>query len=609
MYTPFHAIKNDGQLWRIPRCACPIENKSGKIFTMQDKGLVYVCTIRQQGDVTVRQDTVQNISSSPITFQAYSPKLELPGGDYQVYTQLNGQLVESDGGWQPLVTQVQCGSPSFRACVDATPFMALWNRQANRGMVFHVLVDSTWQLTVSRHMERRSKHTVQISVNFYENRMVTLQPGQTISLPGLLFYACENKVDLDCWKLHKWFADYHPRRQYPVTYNSWLYRFDRFTPEEMLEQIPRAQDLGVEYFVIDAGWFGTKGNWTGTLGDWTETKESAMEGRLAEISQAVRDHGMKFGLWFEIERAAPASNIVKTHPEYYVPGMTHPMLNFTLPEVREYILELLEQRIRQYHIEYLKFDMNADICYLEGDESLSRYFVGYREVFRQLKQRHPEIYLECCASGGLRMDIRNAMEFDSFWMSDNMSPYHDIRIYKDSLKRLPPQVMDRFLTVTSQPDFLGVFGKEYLLSPSGVSWSSLTYLKPSWVEGMLVGAPIGLSCDLTRFSPELHGKIKDLIAQMKENREFWMKAQTRILCDTEHELVLQHADEALQQIHIMVYSGFYRQAFVPVYPVVDENATYTDGEKTYTGKELATGGLMIDTVLPDHMNRIILRKV
>ena len=96
MYTPFHAIENDGQLWRIPRCACPIENKDGKIFTMQDKGLAYICTIRQQGDVTVRQDTVQNISSSPITFQAYSPKLDLPGGDYQVYTQLNGQLVEGE---------------------------------------------------------------------------------------------------------------------------------------------------------------------------------------------------------------------------------------------------------------------------------------------------------------------------------------------------------------------------------------------------------------------------------------------------------------------------------------------------------------------------------
>lgn len=609
MYTPFETIENDRQLWSIPRAAQPVENKDGKFFRMETNGLEYVCTIEQQGHVTIRQDTVRNMTNSPITFQAYSPKLDFPGGDYQVYTQHNAHLIESTGDWQKLVTRIQCGSPSSRACTDATPFMVLWNDQCSRGVVFHVLVDSTWQLTASRHMERRSKHTVQVSVNFYENCMVTLQPGETIHLPGLLFYECENKVDTDCWKLHKWFADYHPRRQYPATYNTWLYKFDRFTPEQVLSQIPVAQDLGIEYFVIDAGWFGTKGDWTNTLGDWEETKESAMEGRLAEISQAIRDHGMKFGLWFEIERAAPVSKIVQEHPEFFVPGMTFPMLNFTLPQAREYILNLIEERIAQYHIEYLKFDMNVDIRTVEGDESLSRYFAGYRQLFKELKTRRPEVYLECCASGGMRMDIRNSIEFDSFWMTDNMSPYHSIRIFKDSVRRLPPQVMDRFLTVVSQPDFLDVMHKDYLLAPAGVSWSSTTYIKPSWVEGMLVGAPIGLSCDLTMFSQELRQQVKTIIAQMKENRDFWMKAQTRILCDSEEELVLQHSDKDFTQVHIMSYSGFYRQSFVPVYPVVDEDATYTDGEKTYTGKQLRTQGLTVDTVLPDYMNRIILRKI
>ena len=390
MYTPFKSIENDRQLWVIPRAAQPIEKLDSTTFRLEEKGLAYVCAVTQQGHVMLRQDKVTNLTDAPITFQPYSPKLDLPGGEYEVYTQYNGQLVESTGSWQPLVTRVQCGSPSFRACADATPFMAVWNNQANRGLAIHVLVDSTWQLTVSRHMERRSKHTVQVSVNFYENRLVTLQPGETLSLPGLLFYSCKNKVDLDCWKLHRWFADYHPRRQYPAVYNTWLYRFDRFTPEDIKQQIPVAAELGIEYFVIDAGWFGTKGNWSGTLGDWEESPESAMEGRLAEISQAIRDQGMKFGLWFEIERAAPTSKIVQTHPEYFVPGMTFPMLNFTLPQVQQYILELLEQRIAQYHIEYLKFDMNADLCYVEGDESLSRYFAGYRQVFRQLKERRSE---------------------------------------------------------------------------------------------------------------------------------------------------------------------------------------------------------------------------
>ena len=42
MYTPFERIENDSQLWSLPRAAQPVENKDGKYFRMETKGLEYV---------------------------------------------------------------------------------------------------------------------------------------------------------------------------------------------------------------------------------------------------------------------------------------------------------------------------------------------------------------------------------------------------------------------------------------------------------------------------------------------------------------------------------------------------------------------------------------
>lgn len=613
MYTPFEAITQGKSLWNFHTPNQDVENEDGRYFRMELGGLEYTCNIEKQGAVSVRQDKIRNISDGPLTFQPGNAKFDFPGGEYQVYTQYNAQLSESTGQWQSLVTEIRACCTSFRTSRGAAPFMVLWSDQANRGVVFHVLADSTWQITASRFAARSGMHTVQVAVNFYDNKPVTLQPGETVSLPGILFYNCRNKLDMDAWKLHRWCNTYHPRQEYPVTYNTWLYRFDHFTPENILSQVPVAAELGFEYFVVDAGWFGTKGKWFPTVGDWEETADSAMEGRLSDVSQAVRDHGMKFGLWFEIERAAKECKAVAENPDFYTPGLTYPMFNFGKPEVRQHVLDLLDKKIKQYHIGYIKFDLNAELTTIEGDETLSRYFEGYRAFLVALKMMHPQVYLECCASGGMRFDLNNIFYFGSFWLSDNQSPYHTMRIFKDSVRRLPPQVIERWLTITSLRDFRPKYTEPYymdkILATHDSTWSTLISVRPSWVEGMMIGAPIGFSCDLTSFTDELKQQVKNLIAEVKENREYWMHAECRILCDTDFELVLEHTDENFNEIHLMLYTDHRRTTQVPVFPAVDVTATYTDGENTYLGSDLDENGLMMDTVGTMYMKRIVLKKI
>ena len=253
MYTPFEAITKGNQLWSLQGADLEILNEDGEYFRLERQGLEYTCFLEAQDGVTVRRDRITNISDEPITFQPSNVKFDFPGGEYQVYTQFNAQLTESSGSWQELVTEVRACCTSFRTSRGAAPFMVLWSEHANRGVVFHILADSTWQITASRYASGGGgMHAVEVLVNFYENRPVTLQPGESIKPPSVLFYNCRNKLDMDAWKLHRWCNTYHPRQEYPITYNTWLYRFDHFTPEDILSQVPVAAELGFEYFVVDA---------------------------------------------------------------------------------------------------------------------------------------------------------------------------------------------------------------------------------------------------------------------------------------------------------------------------------------------------------------------
>ena len=124
-----------------------------------------------------------------------------------------------------------------------------------------------------------------------------LKPGEQVALPEVVSYDFTNKTDLDCHKLHAWWHANYPCRVMPTLYNTWLCRFDKLDFDFVMKQVKKAGELGLEYFVIDAGWFGPKADWGSTRGDWKERPDGWLGGRLAEIAQAVKASGMKFGLW------------------------------------------------------------------------------------------------------------------------------------------------------------------------------------------------------------------------------------------------------------------------------------------------------------------------
>ena len=80
------------------------------------------------------------------------------------------------------------------------------------------------------------------------------------------------------------------------------------TMERMLQEIEVAHQIGIEVFVIDAGWFEK-------TGDWMPGK-SRFPDELKQVKARLDSYGMKLGLWFNPTVAAKSSMMLAKNKEF-----------------------------------------------------------------------------------------------------------------------------------------------------------------------------------------------------------------------------------------------------------------------------------------------------
>lgn len=538
---------------------------------------------------------LKNHSDDKIILNCLKAKFHLSGGEFLVYTQYNGWQNENVGMWQNLNTEVTASVRSIRSAYGAAPFMAVKNKQNERGVVFHLLPDYEWSMQ-ARMVPKNDEIAVaevEIGVNS-ENFSYEILPGESIKTPEIIFYEFNNELDLDCWKLHNYWINNYKRKSIPVVYNTWLCRFDQIKYENIENQIAQAARIGAEYFVIDAGWFGTGVDWGKQRGDWFENMTAGFCGKMGDIARNVRKHKMKFGLWFEIESASTEAEVLKEKKKYFKESSGLFFLDFSNPEARKYIFDILKANIEKYNIEYIKFDFNQDIDFDDGHTAYIDYYKGYRNLIRKVKKEYPDVYLENCASGGMRADLRNSMDFDSFWLSDNQSPYEGMRIFKEGIKRMPPQCIEKWAVLRSIENFLPncyCDEKEKIISTNDATWDGVVGVHQSFLNGFLSGGPIGISCDLNAISEKLLNDISEHISLFKQERDFWENAVCRIYTDTDKILILEY--RAINKIKIIAYSYKIMQDSVYVYPKINENDIYVVENKEMRGRDIAENGIKL----------------
>ena len=570
-------------------------------YTYTQGGVRFVAEFELQcNGAIIRKDYCENLTDEPVVINAFRSRFFMEGNKYEAYTQYSGWQHESSGAWQPLVTQVSATDCGIRTCDGATPMLALSNMHNGKTTVFHLLPTYQWTIAAKKRPLWGRQEAVVVEIGMEEGGLaLTLQPKEKMAMSTVVFYEAENKTDLDAHKLHAVYNALYPRKQTPIMYNTWLLNFDHIDVDNILRQVDCAAELGIEMFMVDAGWFGEGDNWFGSVGDWEENLTGGTEGRLLEISQRVREKGMVFGLWFEPERAAPTSKIQTVHPEYFTQDV---FLNFADEQARNHIYTQICAAIEKYQIGFLKFDFNQSVAFDGTGNAFYRYLQGQRAFVEALRARYPQLYITNCASGGARMELQQATLFDSFWFTDNQGPYEGLTIVKNTLKRMPTALIERWNVQTfcdGFPQETSVSPRRLPISCNNATWDYVMNVSPQYTYAFLTGGPLGFSCDIASFPDDYKAELKEFIAQYKKERAFYQTATARVLVDEEDIIVLEYADLALAKCQLQIFTKLVHTEGIRIYPVVEKSAVYVCNGIRLTGAEIMEDGLYVGGVAED----------
>lgn len=258
---------------------------------------------------------------------------------------------------------------------------------------------------------------------------LVLHPGETIRTPRMLLLFYEG----DRWRgqnlLRRFILAHHrPKRTgeplvAPITCGNW----GGTRAEVHLGNIRKiiAHELPVEYYWIDAEWFGSAG-WPVSVGNWNVKRDLYPQG-FKPLSDALRQTGRELMLWFEPERVYRNSAWHKEHPEWCMDiGGSSLLFNLGIPAAREFLTDFIASKVREFGLGCYRQDFNidplpfwraADAPDRQGIAEI-RYIEGLYAFWDGLLERHPGLILDNCASGGRRIDLETTGRATPFWRTD-----------------------------------------------------------------------------------------------------------------------------------------------------------------------------------------------
>ncbi len=305
---------------------------------------------------------------------------------------------------------------------------------------------------------------------------VELAPGEAVTAPSVVLTVAAS-LDAAAVALQRAIAaDWLPRTPFtdalPVEWNHWWPYEDQEVDEHVIADNARiAQLLGIEVATVDAGWFGAAdptSYWQEQRGDWSSVNTARFPSGLAALGQSIRDAGVLPGMWIEAEAVGANSLLRAAHPE----AMAHSVegrradpsyrvqtesldsadptfLGYVClgsPAGRAHVLESMSTLITTTGARWIKLDFNIDPdagCtrtdhgHGAGD-GLLRHYEGLYAVLDEVRARHPEIMLESCSSGGLRIDLGLARHVHGFFLSDPDYTEHHLQVLWGVRHLLPP---------------------------------------------------------------------------------------------------------------------------------------------------------------------------
>ncbi len=207
-----------------------------------------------------------------------------------------------------------------------------------------------------------------------------------------------------------------------VTYDHWFGLHSNYDIELMMKEAERAVTLGVEYFCLDAGWYGRGSFGSSNTGKWDEPDPVKFPGGISDVrrlSDYLTSKGVGFGIWHDIDARNGGG----------------PPVDYANADDRHEALQTLRTWIKQWDLTWMRWEMTAS--WPENRKGIA-YWNGYYEVMDALLDEFPDLVIECCFGGGKRFDLAMASRTTTTWLSDHTADPNVVRYMQTGALRFWP---------------------------------------------------------------------------------------------------------------------------------------------------------------------------
>lgn len=203
----------------------------------------------------------------------------------------------------------------------------------------------------------------------------------------------------------------------PVIFNDYMNcLFGDPTEEKLKPLIDAAAEAGCEYFCVDCGWY-SDGFWWDGVGEWLPSA-ARFPGGIGEVLEYIRRKGMIPGLWLELEVMGVQCPLADRVPDEWffcrhgkrVIDHSRYQLDFRHPGVIAHADRVIDRLVGDYGVGYIKMDYNinagigTEIAADSFGDGLLQHNRAYLAWLDRVFARYPQLVIENCGSGGMRMD-------------------------------------------------------------------------------------------------------------------------------------------------------------------------------------------------------------
>ena len=514
-----------------------------------------------------RQNTLTNLGPQAITVQnMMSASLELPDDDFQMVSLSGAWLKERHVTYHNL-TQGTVAVESLKGASShqQNPFVALMRSQAlDHGEVYasNLIYSGNFVSRVEVNEWHKTRLMTGLNPNYFGWQLAA---NESFTTPEAVLYYSNAGVNGLMATTHG-LAQHHiadrqwAQRPRPIVLNNWEATYFNFDEDKLLALAQQGQQLGVECFVVDDGWFGHRDDDRTSLGDWRVDRRKFPNG-MGAFAQKIHDLGLQMGLWFEPEMVSPDTPIYQDHPDWVVRhpyertaiGRGQYVLDFANPAVVDAIYAQIKPVIAVAKLDYMKWDMNRNITeayspYLAAHgrpqtEFFHRYMLGVYHLYDLILSDFPDLLIEGCAGGGGRYDLGMLFYSPQMWPSDD----------SDAVERLS------ILTGSALAYPLSAFSNHVSAVPNDqVGRNTPLTMRHSVADF----GPLGYELDITQLPAAELAAMQANIAFYKQHRALLTTGQFRQLKTIdphENEVAWSVSDSAQKELFV----GFYRKLAQP----------------------------------------------